>query len=163
MTRALLLTLALAACGDKDADSGPTSDGATDGVDGTSDGADGTSDGADGTDGTSDGADGTEDPITVSGLSVGECTEGGAPRLSANLAGAGTVAVVHESFEANCCADFTVGVSPSGATLAMVYTDTADPCDCLCTWDLSYTLESVPSGSYTITAGGGASADVTVP
>jgi hypothetical protein len=160
MTRALLLTLALAACGDKDADSGPTSDGATDGVDGTSDGADGTSDGADG---TSDGADGTEDPITVSGLSVGECTEGGAPRLSANLAGAGTVAVVHESFEANCCADFTVGVSPSGATLAMVYTDTADPCDCLCTWDLSYTLESVPSGSYTITAGGGASADVTVP
>ena len=79
----LSLPLALAACGDKDDDTGSTdgtsadgADGASDGADGASDGADGTAtdggdgadgaDGADGTDGTADGTDGTEpEPVNM--------------------------------------------------------------------------------------------------
>ena len=69
----------------------------------------------------------------------------------------------HENFEGNCCADLTVSVNQSGSTLAMVYTDTGEPCDCLCSFDLAYTLTNVPSGSYTVTAAGGVSDTVDIP
>ena len=54
-------------------------------------------------------------------------------------------------------------VSEGAGTLAMVYTDTGEPCDCLCSFDLTYTLTEVPSGSYSVTAAGGVSDTVDIP
>jgi hypothetical protein len=159
---ALMALLAMAGCGDKDNDSGGTegTDGTADGTDGTADGTDGT---ADGTDGTADGTDGTSDPIEVSAIAIAECDEGGSPRLDAALASADSISVTHDNFEGNCCADFTIEVSAGVGTLDMVYTDSGDPCDCLCSYDMTYTLINVPSGDYVVSAGGGVSDNVTVP
>lgn len=159
-TSTWILVVALLGCGDKDGDSAAPVDGA----DGATDGTDGTDGTADGTDGTSDGTDGTSGPdITVQGISISECGDVGSARLTASLATATSVSVTHEGFEANCCADLAVDVSPAGSTLTMVYTDSGDPCDCTCAFDLAYTLQDVPSGTWTVTAGGGVSDAVTVP
>ena len=162
----LALTLAAAGCGDKD-------DSAADGTsaDGTSaDGADGTStDGTDGADGTgadgADGADGTSGTgVQVTEVTVSECDDStGAPRLDASLAGSDSIRVSHDNFEGNCCAELTVTVSEGASNLAMVYTDTGEPCDCLCSFDLTYTLTEVPPGSYSVTAAGGVSDTVDIP
>lgn len=168
MTRQILLALALAAggCGDKDdsAADGTSADGTSaDGADGTStDGTDGT-DGADGT--GADGTDGTSGTgVQVSEVTVSECDDStGAPRLDASLAGSDSIRVSHDNFEGNCCAELTVTVSEGAGTLAMVYTDTGEPCDCLCSLDLTYTLTEVPSGSYSVTAAGGVSDTVDIP
>lgn len=170
MTRLpLLLSLACAlsvACGDKDDDS--ATDG-SDGADGAADGADG-SDGADGEDGTSgtDGTGGTDGTsgsgILLQGVSISECDDTtSAPRLDASLGGASTINIEHDNFEGNCCADLEVSLSDGGSTLTMVYTDVGEPCDCMCAFDLSYSLINVPSGSYTVYAGGGVSDTVTIP
>ena len=56
-----------------------------------------------------------------------------------------------------------VEARPTGTDINMVYTDVGDPCDCMCTFDLAYTIGDVPSGSWRVTAGGGVSSTVTVP
>ena len=160
----LALVGILAACGDKDpADSGGGGEtDATDATDGTD--AQDATDSTDGTDGTSDGTDGTTETIGVTDLSVSDCGDGGGtPRLEAALASGTSIAVRHERFEGNCCADLQVTVSQDADELYVLYTDVGDPCDCLCNFDLSYTLEPVPSGTWTVAAAGGVSATVTVP
>lgn len=76
--------------------------------------------------------------------------------LTATASGGGAVAVLHENYAAECCVGFDVSAEADSAssTVTVTYEETGDPCDCMCVYNLGYTLTDLTPGDWTITAGG---------
>ena len=83
-------------------------------------------------------------------------TAGAESVLTAVAAGAGSVSVAHDNYSATCCVGFDVSASADSATstVTVTYEETGEPCDCLCTYNLAYTLTDLSAGDWTISAGG---------
>lgn len=99
----------------------------------------------------------TPDALTVADVSVGDC--GGDSAAVENLTatgGTGQVGVAHLGYRAECCLSFEVSASKDSATstLLVAYTPTGTPCDCMCAYDIGYTLQGVPAGDWTLNAEG---------
>lgn len=84
------------------------------------------------------------------------------PSLTATSLGGGKVAVHETGHDATCCLTLVPQIAVDGATITVTYVDTGDPCDCVCTYTIDFTLLAVPSGTWTIVSGA-LSTDVTVP
>ena len=101
--------------------------------------------------------------LVVTGLTISNVNPSTPHTISA-VGGPGRIAVVDEHMADGCCPDAaaTATLSLRTGTITPDYALTNDVCDCFTGLTLSYTLESVPSGTWTI-AHGGASTSVTVP
>ncbi len=121
------------------------------------------------------------DGLTVSDLVVGGCGDeelrpsapspeglspdsgdtAGPETLTVTASGAGTVQVLHQNVPDECCVEHEVATSISGTTLTIEYPSSGDPCDCMCSYDYSFTVSGLTAGEWTVEAGD-ASAVVTV-
>ncbi len=141
------LALLLAAC-----------DGGSAGGDGS--GADGSGDDGGGDDGGGSGGD-----AKVSDVSS-ECTDTGLHATGGMTASveADGVHVVDDDYPFSCCATFEVAVAVSldkhWATAA--YTNVGDKCDCMCRYEVRYTISGLEAGTWTIESPTGATVDVTI-
>ena len=72
--------------------------------------------------------------------------------LTASTLTPGFIQVQHRGYRAHCCLILEVrAVALTGdATIRVDYLDSADTCDCTCSYDLDYTLTLVPSGTWEI-------------
>ncbi len=94
-----------------------------------------------------DGPSVVEPPQASCGKDAGE-------RLVASGAGSGRVAVTHLDFATGCCPDsVAVDVAIVDGLIDVTYVLLHDVCDCACELDVSYVIEGVPSGEWTIVAG----------
>lgn len=80
------------------------------------------------------------------------------PSLSA-VAGANGIDVVHTHHWNNCCFMPAASASLDGQTIDLTYSHLGDECDCVCSWELSYTIEGLEPGTWTVQVGN-LSADV---
>ncbi len=113
--------------------------------------------------------------LTVSDLTVGGCggqelrtappadsgDTAGPETLTVTPAGPGTIEVLHQNVPDACCVEHEVITSVSGDALTIVYESSGDPCDCMCSYDFSYTLSGLTTGDWVVEAAG-SSATVTV-
>lgn len=76
--------------------------------------------------------------------------------LHAAAAGAGAVSVTHDGVGGSCCVGFDVAAETdeAAATVSVTYEETGEPCDCICTYNLAYTLTGLSAGDWTIEAAG---------
>lgn len=95
--------------------------------------------------------------VPIQGLAISECLDDGdtdVPTEELLVVGQErAIAVAHRSFEANCCHELELSATreEGGDTVVVSYTDTTDePCDCLCRFDLGYTLSEVPAGTWIV-------------
>ena len=164
----LLAGLALPACGDKssedtgddaeaDADTDADSDSDTDSDSDSDTDTDTDSDTDTDTDADTDvdaDTDADADPsVTNPGA---ECGVGDPEALTLVANGAGTVDVVHDSFDQGCCPDsLAVTISADRETQVMTasYTLGTDECDCVCLLDASYTISGLSAGDWELNAG----------
>lgn len=99
-----------------------------------------------------------------------DVTEAGCPTtgahdpLVASAATPGRIEVCHDGALSGCCPqEIAVHVVAGTQTLDLSYTGVNDFCECTGEIDVSYALEGVPAGEWTLTAGvNGDSATVTV-
>lgn len=69
-------------------------------------------------------------------------------------ASAGRISVVDVDVLAGCCpAGVAVGLDVTGEVITPRYTPGADPCDCVCGLDTTYTITNVPAGTWTVDDG----------
>lgn len=113
------------------------------------------------------GADtGTADGITVTNFVQADCDGDTATTESALSAepgaSSGTVDVAHDAVSATCCVQLAAAAEAADGTIAVTYSESGEPCDCMCRYDVSYTLGNVPAGDWSISAEGDA-ASVSVP
>ncbi len=73
-----------------------------------------------------------------------------------------TIDVEHDALGATCCVSLAAKAEASEGTINVTYTESGTPCDCMCRYDVTYSLENVPSGDWTVD-GGNVSDDVSVP
>jgi hypothetical protein len=92
-----------------------------------------------------------------------ECDSGdtSCQSLAATVSGT-SVHVVDSAVTLTCCMDTTPVVSVDGAIVSVEYTESGDPCDCVCNHDLAYDIGPFESGTWTIHTPTGEQ-DVTVP
>lgn len=66
----------------------------------------------------------------------------------------GTATVKHLQVQTGCCPtlDITALADPSTSEVFVSYNLDKDPCDCICTIDLFYTLGNLPAGSWLVDA-----------
>lgn len=106
------------------------------------------------------------DHITVSNFVQADCdgdTGGLTESLTADPgAEANTVDVEHDALSGTCCVDLAAAATAADGTITVTYEESGTPCDCMCRYDVTYTLGRVPSGDWTID-GGDVSDDVSVP
>ena len=69
-------------------------------------------------------------------------------------AGVGTIDVVHSDATYNCCAEadeITIAMAIDGTTITLTETATvANPCRCLCCFDVEATVSDLDPGTYTV-------------
>ncbi len=155
------LALLLAACiGDGlSGDDGSGDDGAGD--DGSGD--DGSADGG-GEDGGGDDG-GTGENAEVSDV-ASECTDSGLMAMGGGLSAVSEKDGVHvvDEYPYSCCATFDVAVAVSldkhWATAS--YTNVGDKCDCMCRYEVRYTIGGLEPGTWTIESPTGATVDVAI-
>jgi hypothetical protein len=93
-----------------------------------------------------------------------DCGESTVEALGTTVSG-GSVGVDHAAFADGCCPAFlrvNLDVDREAQVVAATYELGEDPCDCICKLDASYTIEGLPSGTWSIEAGSLA-ASATVP
>lgn len=99
------------------------------------------------------------DPIEAS---TGGTTGGDVPSLTVTPLGGGKVDVSEVAFSATCCLTLTPEISVDGASIAITYAESGEPCDCICSYTIHFTLVDVPVGAWTIVSGSlSAEVDVT--
>jgi len=76
----------------------------------------------------------------------------------------GTASVEHLGVQTGCCPSLDISAVADAKTseVTVSYNLDKDPCDCICTIDLFYTLNDLPSGAWTVDASG-SQATVTIP
>ena len=110
---------------------------------------------------TSDTAQGCSDPaecpLRVSDpvVACGDTGSTGASALSVEQVGLGTLGVTHVNFRTGCCPDFsaTANANQGESPVDVYYSLTDDTCECVCQLSLSYTLDKVKPGDWTVAAG----------
>ena len=125
----------------------------------------GAGDGGAGDDGGSGGDDGGGGgDATVSDVSS-ECTDSGLTATGGMTAfsEADGVHVVDE-YRFTCCATFDVAVAVSldKHWATATYTNVGDKCDCMCRYEVRYTIGGLETGTWTIESPTGATVDVTI-
>lgn len=71
------------------------------------------------------------------------------------IGGLGEIAVTHVGQDGQCCAEWVWEPTYIDGTIEITYADMAEmDCDCSCAWTLDYTITEVPSGDWTVSAGG---------
>ena len=75
---------------------------------------------------------------------------------------ANTVDVEHDAVSATCCVSLAASATAADGTIHVTYTEGGTPCDCMCHYDVTSTLGNVPSGDWSVAAGGVSDA-VSVP
>lgn len=73
-----------------------------------------------------------------------------------------TVDVAHDAVSGTCCVSLAASATAADGTINVTYTESGTPCDCMCRYDVTYTLGNVPSGDWSVAAGGVSDA-VSVP
>jgi len=149
------LALLLACDGAGSGDDGSADDGAGDGGSGDGGGDDGGSGGDDG---------GSGDDAKVSDVSS-ECTDSGLTATGGMTASAEADGVhVVDEYPFSCCATFDVAVAVSldKHWATATYTNVGDKCDCMCRYDVRYTIGGLEKGTWTIQSPTGATVDVTI-
>jgi hypothetical protein len=146
------LALLLAAC------EGPGSGGDGSGDDGSGDDGSGDDGGSDGDDG------GSGDDAKVSDVSS-ECTDTGLQvtgGMSASVEADGVHVVDEYTF--TCCATFEVEVAVSLEKhwATATYTNVGDKCDCMCRYEVRYTIGGLEKGTWTIESPTGATVDIAI-
>jgi len=84
------------------------------------------------------------------------CGSAGAEELQLSSPSASEVDVVHISFAEGCCPEYllvSTEVDEDAMEITATYELGPDPCDCICMLDATYSLENVPTGTWTIQAG----------
>jgi hypothetical protein len=84
------------------------------------------------------------------------------PSLIAYAGEAGKIDVTESGFETSCCLMLEPSVVVEGMTLNVSYTESGDPCDCICYYTITYTLAGLAPGTWTVVSGP-QSVDVDVP
>jgi hypothetical protein len=134
--------------------------------DGGSSGDDGAGDDGSGDDGGSGGDDGgSGDEAKVSDVSS-ECTDSGLTAtggMTASVESDG-VHVVDDDYPFSCCATFDVSVAVSLVKhwATATYTNVGDKCDCMCRYEVRYTIGGLDNGTWTIESPTGETVDVTI-
>jgi hypothetical protein len=114
------------------------------------------------TNGSGGGGNGADENVTdVSS----ECTDSGLQMTGGLTATAESDGVhVVDEYPFSCCATFdvsvTVSVDKHWATAA--YTNVGEKCDCMCRYEVRYTITGLEAGTWTIESPTGATADVTL-
>lgn len=99
----------------------------------------------------------------IDDLAVSDCASDSAtPTTFSATGGSGQILVSHAGYAASCCLEFDVSALANGGTIELVYTPKGDPCDCICHYDLSFTIAGVPAGDWDVQAPDGGGAEVTV-
>ena len=134
--------------------------------DGGGSGDDGAGDGGSGDDGGSGGDDGgSGDDAEVSDVSS-ECTDSGLTATGGMTASveADGVHVVDDDYPFSCCATFDVSVAVSLAKhwASATYTNVGGKCDCMCRYEVRYTIGGLEKGTWTIESPTGETVDVTI-
>ena len=123
----------------------------------------GTGDDGAGDDGAGD--DGGSGDDNVSDVSS-ECTDTGAHATGGMTATAEAdgVHVVDDGYPFSCCATFdvTVAVSLTKHWATATYTNVGDKCDCMCRYEVRYTIGGLEKGTWTIESPTGETVDVTI-
>ena len=106
---------------------------------------------------------GGETSVSVTGLSLMHQPDDPqtASSVTATL-GTDGVEVVHSDSWQNCCFMPFASATVVDLSINVSYMDNGEECDCECAWTVSYTLEGVPPGDWTIRMPDGATAEVTV-
>ena len=104
--------------------------------------------------------------VTVNNFVQADC-DGDSGSVTESLsaepgASANTVAVEHNALGATCCVTLAAAATAADGTINVTYTEGGTPCDCMCRYDVTYTLGNVPSGDW-IVDGGSVTDDVSVP
>jgi hypothetical protein len=155
-----MIWLALVLACDDGNGSGSGDDGAGD--DGNGDvgsGDDGGGDAGGGDDG------GSGDDAKVSNVSS-ECTDSGMTATGGLIATAESdgVHVIDDNYPFSCCATFDVAIAVAldkhWATAS--YTNVGDKCDCMCRYEVRYTIGGLDKGTWTIESPTGETVDVTI-
>ena len=73
--------------------------------------------------------------------------------LTVTSSAAGTIDVVHQNVPDECCLDHTIELGEAGTTLSVSYVSKGDPCDCMCSYDYSFTVSGLDPGTWTVEAG----------
>ena len=117
-----------------------------------------------GDDGSGDDGGGGGDDAKVSDVSS-ECTDTGLQATGGMTASveADGVHVVDE-YMFSCCATFDVAVATSldRHWATATYTNVGDKCDCMCRYDVRYTIGGLEAGTWTIESPTGATVDVSI-
>ena len=131
---------------------------------GSGSGDDGAGDGS-GDDGSGDDGGGSGDDAKVSDVSS-ECTDTGLQATGGMTASveADGVHVVDDDYPFSCCATFDVSVDVSLVKhwATATYTNVGDKCDCMCRYEVRYTIGGLEKGTWTIESPTGATVDVTI-
>jgi hypothetical protein len=151
----LFLSVAvLIACDDDDDDDDDNDSGATD----DDDNNDSTGDDDDNDSAGDD--DDNDDGISVGSIDPSDCKDSGKSKTGSDIGwlefdyAAGVLTVTHYDTYFNCCYESVdVSVQLSGFELSIYEQEvTPDPCFCMCHIDLTYEIEGLASGTYTVTA-----------
>lgn len=99
----------------------------------------------------------------IDGLTVSDCaSDSSTPTTFTATGGTGEIQIAHAGYSASCCLSFDVSAQENGGTIELIYTPVGDPCDCMCHYDLSYTVAGVVAGDWDVQAPDSSSASVTV-
>jgi len=132
--------------------------------DGGGSGDDGAGDGGSGDDGSGGDDGGSGDDAKVSDVSS-ECTDSGLTATGGMTASveADGVHVVDDDYPFSCCATFDVSVAVSLVKRATAtYTNVGDKCDCMCRYEVRYTIGGLEKGTWTIESPTGETVDVAI-
>ena len=133
--------------------------------DGGGSGDDGAGDGGSGDDGSGGDDGGSGDDAKVSDVSS-ECTDSGLTATGGMTASveADGVHVVDDDYPFSCCATFDVSVAVSLTKhwATATYTNVGDKCDCMCRYEVRYTIGGLEKGTWTIESPTGETVDVAI-
>lgn len=73
--------------------------------------------------------------------------------LTVSATGPGTISVLHLNVPDECCLEHEIALSEAGTTLSVEYEAKGDPCDCMCSFDYSFTVSGLDPGTWTVQAG----------
>jgi hypothetical protein len=127
-------------------------------------GGSGSGDDGSGDDGSGDDGGGGGDD-KVSDISS-ECTDTGfhaTGGMTATVEADG-VHVVDDAYPFSCCATFdvSVAVSPTKHWATATYTNVGNKCDCMCRYEVRYTISGLEKGTWTIESPTGETVDVAI-
>lgn len=77
--------------------------------------------------------------------------------LTVTADGPGTIQVLHLNVPDECCLEHEIALSEAGTTLTVEYEAKGDPCDCICSFDYSFTVSGLEPGTWTVQAGNSSS------